>query len=123
MTHTIKIEKSYADAILEGRKNFEVRYNDRGYNTGDLVRFLVIENNKYVVHDLSNNVYRITYVHSGLGLQEGYVVFGIELSEDESKPTPKSEKFNFKYYYDEDYDYYRGYRDALKNDCYLRELF
>ena len=79
MTHKIKIDKSYADAIIEGRKNFEVRYNDRGYNAGDLVCFAVIDSNKKVIrHELSNFFYRITYVHSGLGLQEGYVVFGIE---------------------------------------------
>lgn len=79
MIHKIKIEKSYADAIIEGRKNFEVRYNDRGYNAGDLVCFTVIDSDKKVIrHELSNFFYRIIYVHSGLGLQEGYVVFGIE---------------------------------------------
>ena len=42
MLHEIKIEKTYADAITEGRKNFEVRINDRGYNAGDNVHFNVI---------------------------------------------------------------------------------
>jgi hypothetical protein len=31
MVHTIKIKESFADAVYEGRKNFEVRENDRGY--------------------------------------------------------------------------------------------
>ncbi len=28
--HEIKIYESYADAVLSGEKNFEIRYNDRG---------------------------------------------------------------------------------------------
>lgn len=32
MTHDLKIQKQFADAVLDGRKTFEVRSNDRGYN-------------------------------------------------------------------------------------------
>ena len=78
MIHIIKIQKPYADAILDGRKRFEVRLNDRGYNTGDYVSFVVVDNSFRVYHSLEGKKFRITYVHSGLGLQEGYVVFGIE---------------------------------------------
>ena len=84
MLHEIKIEKTYADAITEGRKNFEVRINDRGYNAGDNVHFNVIAKTGtvsgwvYIDHKLNEEVYKITYVHSGLGLKEDYVVFGIE---------------------------------------------
>lgn len=42
MTYEIKIKEAYADAIVDGRKNFEVRYNDRGYNAGDLVQFQLL---------------------------------------------------------------------------------
>ena len=38
MEHVIKILEPYADAIVEGRKKFEVRKNDRGYNAGDTVK-------------------------------------------------------------------------------------
>lgn len=80
MTHEIKILEDYADAIAEGRKNFEVRLNDRGYNAGDKVQFEVINKNGGVCsrHLLSKKVYEITYVHSGLGVKKGYVVFGIK---------------------------------------------
>ena len=43
MKHELKIYKQYADAIIEGKKTFEVRYNDRGYNAGDTVVFEVID--------------------------------------------------------------------------------
>ena len=80
MIHVIKIQKPYADAIADGRKNFEVRLNDRGYNAGDFVSFIVKDGEFTLLsHPLGGVHYRITYVHSGLGLQEGYVVFGIEV--------------------------------------------
>jgi len=83
MIHEIRIDDSYANAIVEGRKNFEVRLNDRGYNAGDKVKFTAIKNyphDEFVIrdHPLNKRIYNITYVYSGLGLKEGYVVFGIE---------------------------------------------
>ena len=81
MKHIIKISEPYADAVFDGRKNFEVRLNDRGYNAGDEIEFSVVEIGGYCrvfTHPLNDKRYRITYVHSGLGLKEGYVVFGIK---------------------------------------------
>lgn len=79
MTHIIKIQKPYADAVLDGRKNFEVRLNDRGYNAGDKVLFTVMDGDfSNLSHPLNKKGYDITYVHSGLGLEQGYVVFGIK---------------------------------------------
>ena len=79
MTHYIKIKECYADAIMEGRKTFEVRLNDRGYNSGDYVCFMVFDEGiRNFAHKLDGEVFRITYVHSGLGMQDSYVVFGIE---------------------------------------------
>ena len=80
MKHVIKILEPYADAIVEGRKNFEVRLNDRGYNAGDEVAFTVVDKFDItnLTHPLNKKKFKITYVHSGLGLNEGYVVFGIK---------------------------------------------
>ena len=80
MTHYIKILEQYADAIVEGRKNFEVRLNDRGYNAGDRVVFSVITDYGLtnMHHALWEKHFEITYVHSGLGMQNDYVVFGIK---------------------------------------------
>ena len=38
-THKIKIDEEFADAVLCGDKNFEIRKNDRGYQKGDHVIF------------------------------------------------------------------------------------
>lgn len=82
MLHKIKIQESYADAIVEGRKTFEVRLNDRGYNAGDFVQFQVVEQRLSVLcnttHKLSSMQFVITYVYSGKGLDPEYVVFGIK---------------------------------------------
>ena len=80
MTHEIKILESFADAVLRGDKNFEVRKNDRGYQRGDFVQFIPIyDSDKLPItsHPLCKKKYIITYVLSGWGIEEGYVVFGI----------------------------------------------
>lgn len=53
MLHEIKIEKPFADAILDGRKTFEVRFNDRGYQPGDEIIFAVMNGGlKHLCHKL-----------------------------------------------------------------------
>lgn len=80
MQHELKIELPYANAIYRGDRNFEVRYNDRGYQKGDTIVFIPIEENGITCfhHKLYQAQYTITYVHSGLGLKEGYVILGIQ---------------------------------------------
>ena len=89
MKHIIKIKESYAAAVFEGRKNFEIRKNDRGYNAGDLVQFVVITDwayeagppytmtGTYLDHPLNKMTFKITYVYSGPWVEKDYVVFGI----------------------------------------------
>lgn len=84
MTHNIKISDKFADAVLNGEKTFEVRYNDRGYNKGDKIVFTVIDDvTMPVSHPLNTKAYEITYVLSGWGIKEDYVVFGIKRVGDE----------------------------------------
>ena len=95
MTHNIKIRLQYADAIIDGRKTFEVRKNDRGYNAGDKVKFDVISDDDeltmvhYPLHPLNDKVYEITYVYSGFGLELYYVVFGLKPIEEEKESLSK----------------------------------
>jgi hypothetical protein len=37
MNHDLKITPHYFQAVQEGRKTFEIRHNDRGYQAGDTV--------------------------------------------------------------------------------------
>lgn len=78
MIHEIKLLVTFANAVLDGRKNFEVRENDRGYQRGDIVRFTAVDNaGKRVEHPIETEQFAITYVLSGWGIKDGYVVFGI----------------------------------------------
>ena len=78
--HRIKILESFANAVYSGDKTFEVRKNDRGYQKGDYVDFIVLYDSdkcEYIDHPLSKKRYEITYVLSGWGIEDGYCVFGI----------------------------------------------
>lgn len=78
-THNIKLSYLFADAVNEGLKTFEIRENDRGYQTGDRVIFTVIDRSGVTMpHPVSRKAYVITYLLHGWGLKEGYCVFGIK---------------------------------------------
>ena len=84
MIHTIKIRESFANAVNCGDKTFEVRKNDRGYQKGDTVRFIVLYDSdgcEMLNHPLMKKEYEITYVLSGYGIENGYCVFGIKPKE------------------------------------------
>lgn len=72
--HKIKIEDDYYDQIIAGDKNFEIRFNDRGYNKGDILIFL----DEYGIERDEEIKFKIKYVHSGFGMAENFVVLGIE---------------------------------------------
>lgn len=82
-THRIKLLDEFADDVLEGRKPFEIRENDRGYQKGDHVIFEVITKAGEACkeHQLGSREYEITYVINGWGIKNGYVVFGIKEAE------------------------------------------
>lgn len=90
-THHLKLAEEFVEPIGSGDKNFEVRENDRGFQKGDIVVFHQAEitsfgspggRAEYLPWPLPPFV--ITYVLSGWGIQNNYVVFGI-------KPKPIKE--------------------------------
>ncbi len=90
MKHSIKIQQPYLRHILEGKKTFEVRKNDRDYQVGDTIYFMpLVDENGYDVYGngYTAQLFTITYLHQGLGMQEGYCILGIEEIQPPSK-TP-----------------------------------
>lgn len=80
MLHELKIYENFADAIVCGDKTFEIRENDRGFQKGDRVKFMVLDrvySASVYSHPLCEKVFEITYVINGWGLKNGFVVFGI----------------------------------------------
>ena len=66
MTHKIKLRIDFCDAVLDGRKTFEIRENDRGYQTGDLVNFVPVDKmGLEMPHPVTDKTYRITYLLNG----------------------------------------------------------
>lgn len=78
--HKLKINEGFAEDVYNGRRNFDIRFNDRGYQAGDLIKYTVVDKHDYPCTDhlLSMRTYQITYVLSGYGLKDNYVAFGIK---------------------------------------------
>lgn len=91
--HVLKLKEQYVRPIIECMMRYQVRYNDRGYQAGDLVRFVVVDRNgepltaaneaEYCTVDeidlISQRYYRVDYVSTMEGLKSGYVVFSISI--------------------------------------------
>lgn len=73
-THELKILPEYFKAQAEGKKNFEIRKNDRGYKIGDWIylREYDPKNEKYTGKLI---LVKITYI-TDYKQREGYVVLG-----------------------------------------------
>ncbi len=80
MIHDIKIKQCYLIHILEGRKTFEVRFNDRDYQVGDELHFLPLVDENYDVYKLKSPIpnFMVTYINHDYGMKDGYVVLGIK---------------------------------------------
>jgi len=67
MLHRLKIKQCYLIHIMEGKKTFEVRRNDRDFQVGDEIHFLPLEDENYNVYDGRQCVpcFEIQYVHTG----------------------------------------------------------
>ena len=81
--HKIKLREEFCDAVLNGEKTFEIRYNDRGYQKGDHIRFIPIDAESTVTatrinHPIEEKEYEITYVLGGWGLEDNYVALAIK---------------------------------------------
>lgn len=83
--HVLKTDPAVFQDVLDGKKTFEIRFNDRGYQVGDLV---VLKETKFTGQQMKSGeplVYtgreiqkRISYVLSGYGLHEGWVILAIQ---------------------------------------------
>lgn len=86
MIHELKILPEYFEAVASGRKQFEIRKNDRDFKVGDYIilrewgeRYNFDEWPDFVAwRDYTGNSYKaeITYI-TDYAQQDGYVVLGI----------------------------------------------
>jgi hypothetical protein len=87
-THTLKVVPPYFDALADGSKTFEVRRNDRGFQTGDRLNLVSYANSHQLEFPRRQLSAEVTYVYSGdprFGdWTAGTVVLGIKITD----PTP-----------------------------------
>lgn len=83
--HNLKTDPEVFQAVVDGRKTFEIRFNDRDFKVGDeLILLETIHSGEQMKQGMpllySGNELRktISYVLSGYGLQEGWVILGIK---------------------------------------------
>lgn len=77
--HTIKIREDFCGALMNGEKTFEIRENDRGYQTGDVLQFKPVDSRGLPVENrIEHEVFDVLYILSGWGLKNGYVCMAIK---------------------------------------------
>lgn len=90
MVHILKTVEPYFDLVRTGKKPFEVRQNDRDYAEGDILFLCEFDRlrDSFTGHYVEA---KVTYVYKNdvdiHGLQEGYVVLGIELIKADVMPA------------------------------------
>ncbi len=72
--HVVKIQNEYFLNLEKETKKAEIRYNDRDYQVGDFLSFKDSDNGDI----LSIANYKITHIHSNLGMKEGYIVLSLK---------------------------------------------
>lgn len=81
--HLLKTLARYYDAVADGRKTFEVRRNDRAFQTGDELLLERWEETKYGLTESSPRQLlkvKITYLLQGgqFGIEPAYCVLGFK---------------------------------------------
>lgn len=77
MQHDLKCHPDYFEALRDGTKNFECRYNDRDFEVWD--ELLLREYDPKKGYTYRCMVMTVTSVLSGFaGLKDGYVILGVK---------------------------------------------
>ena len=73
--HSIKIVDPYFADVLNGRKKFELRRNDRDYKVGDTLRLQQFSNGQITGRECFAQV--VYLIDNQPGLELGYCIMGI----------------------------------------------
>lgn len=75
LEHKLKIDTEYFEAVLNEKKNFEIRFNDRNFQIEDIVILQEItENREYTGREITATISYITDFEQ----KEGFVVFSFK---------------------------------------------
>lgn len=73
--HKLKLRIEYCDDVLKGNKTFEVRKNDRDFKVGDLIMFTPVDLTSECEHQISDELFVITYILSNFLILLRIVIF------------------------------------------------
>lgn len=97
--HELKTDPEVFQDVCDGRKTYEIRYNDRNYQVGDI---LILRETKYTGQQIKEGLpleftgrqyaTEITHILTGYGLQDGWAILSIKSElhaklEDMQKPN------------------------------------
>lgn len=75
-THDLKISSVYFDDVKNGKKPFEVRYNDRNYEVGDILNLREYDRGAYTGREVKK---KVSYVLDNREhCKDGYVILGLK---------------------------------------------
>lgn len=78
MEHELKVWIDYYADIRDGKKNFEVRYNDRDFQVGDILQLHEYNNlENYYTGYWVTKVVEYILKDTTFGLKENWIVMGI----------------------------------------------
>lgn len=72
-THHLKIKYEFAQLHFQGKKDWEIRYNDRDFRTGDTIIFSVLEFGFMYSCTITN-----VFSDTNFGLKDGWVILTIK---------------------------------------------
>lgn len=81
--HDIRLGASFFDDVLECRKNFELRKNDRGYKVGDILYMMEFKDGRNTGRSVKRKV--IYMLEDFTGLEDGYCILGIEPIQEDAE--------------------------------------
>lgn len=76
-THELKIAPRWFEDVQSGRKNFEIRRNDRDFKIGDYLLLKEWERGKYTGREITR---KIQYIYEGdgtYGLSDEFCILGL----------------------------------------------
>lgn len=76
MTHEMKIAPMHYEAVKNGVKTFEIRFNDRNYKENDCIVVREYKDDTYTGRERKGFVLYVLYNHEGL--KDGWVIMAIE---------------------------------------------
>ena len=80
VTHKLKVWSEYMDDLISRKKSFEVRFNDRNFQLGDVLVLLEYDQKKNEYLDREFKV-EVTYILDNSvfdAVKDGYVVMAIK---------------------------------------------